>query len=370
MTKLNALSRVSRSLAAAWFAIALALGCGLTTPQLDTGDGEPSTATPGTLDTPTPTLDPTQIKEIDDRVGTAIYGQPTPTPGENRGDQAFPTVEAPREEPLPATTLSTPTRLPPPFPAPTPNPFPGVTIDADFCFNVNLQNPAYKRLSNGMSAHSYIYVECIDLVGRTIGERCPAGPQEPFDEELQSCVKEQAEMIKDYTIRASQAPQCLGIGLNTDEQLLPCYQAAHNEVFRLRTEVPKVRMAIREVIDRNEMVITAEADAWACLEKTGQKELRSEHIDNDRLLFWQNWVTEADSRRLTQLDGSQLESLNERLILIDQCAVDAGVYQARYDALMAELRRLAAAEPEKIEPLIKFGTLAALEEYGPEMLRP
>ena len=56
--------------------------------------------------------------------------------------------------------------------------------------------------------------------------------------------------------------------------------------------------------------------------------------------------------------------------LVDQCALAAGVYRARYDVLMAELRRYAVEEPDKIEPWTTFGTLASLEEYGSAMLRP
>ena len=316
---------------------------------------------------PTATVDPTIEKKIEEILKTAM---PTPTakPSEDGEDtepedpDIRPTVILPTLEPVPDTV-----------PTPTPHPYADdIDISADFCFNVDLHNPAYRKALEGYVASGYIISQCSKLIGRTIGERCNVEPTTTSlaDTSVQACIKREAETVKDYTFRSGLAPQCFVIGLTTDEEFLACMKAGQAKDQELRERRDAGRLALRQVIDRDAAVIAAEASAWACLEAIGKKDLASNDIDVSRLLFWENFVTEEEVKPLMELDDARMATVNERMRVVNQCALDAGVYDARYDALMAELRRYIKEEPAKAEPFVHFGEFKALETYGSEMLRP
>ena len=331
------------------------------------GPAAPSSSSDGKDNDPKPTatIDPTVEHKIDEIVKTAV---PTPSAkpssdGEDKepdeGDIPPPT-KTPTPEPVPNVVLP-----------PTPHPYADdIDISADFCFNVDLHNPAYRKAREAYSASGYIISQCSKLIGRTIGERCNVGPTDLADTSVQACIKREAETVKDYTFRSGLAPQCHVIGLTTDEEFLACMKAGQAKDQELRERRDAGRLALRQVIDRDAAVIAAEASAWACLDAIGKKDLASNDIDVSRLLFWENFVTEEEVKPLMELDDARMATVNERMRVIDQCALEAGVYDARYDALMAELRRYIKEEPAKAEPFVHFGEFKALETYGSEMLRP
>ena len=331
---------------------ALLVACASAAPSGQQDDDATPTPKPEGIKTPTPTIDPTPTSKPsgDDEEKTT----PTPTP----------------TEPLPPTEVPTATPDHQPGPTPTPNPYADIVIDEEFCFKVDLQNPALTRARDGYNAAAYLVNRCADVVGRVIGERCLITSDSVPDEQTQACMKRQAEMIKDYDIRSQVAPDCLGIGLTTDEELLQCIQDEWEEDEQLSTAAIRTGLAIRETIDRDPTVIATEKNAWACLAETGKQDLMADYIDVSRLLFWQNWVDDETYGPIGQLDSLRQEKIQERMRLVDQCALGAGVYQARYDVLMSELRRYFVENPEAVEAWKKFGALEALEEYGAEMLRP
>ena len=349
-------------------AITLSIACGPATPSGQQSDDPKSTPKPDGVKTPTPTVDPTKEKEIEDKLRTAVYRTPTPKPSGDGEDKATSTPEP--EEPIPPTDVPTPTLDIQPAPTPTSNRYANITINADYCFNVDLQDPSLHRARDKYDAASYVQVECSQLVGRVIGERCYPNNGDPLDQKARECVKSNAEQVKDYLIRSSVYPECFADQVQSDSQFAECARQQGDNDHRLRSTASQTRQSIRVVVDSNQDVITAEQNAWSCLRETADNHPASQYVDTSRLLFWQNWVTDADDRRLSELGETRLEKVRQYMALVDQCALEANVYQTRYNALMAELQRYAAEEPEKIEPWLRFGTLDALKEYGAEALRP
>ena len=344
----------------------LAWACGPTGPVAQQTATPAPTAKSDGSDTPIPMGE----KEIEAMIRTAIAGAGTREASRNREDTHMPTPPPEAEEPFPPTDTPVPTETPSHPPTPTPNPYAHITIDADLCFNVNLHDPALRRTYEVDDASSYILIRCFDVIGRTIGERCAMNTTNGLDATVRACIKRNAEAVKDYRPRSQLAPECHSIGLTTDDEFFECMRDTSNHDNDLRAALAETKSTIREVSDRNPEVIAAESIAWNCLEQTGKQDLMAGSIDISRLLFWESLVTEADYQRIRDLDETGIEAFGERMRLVDQCALAAGVYRARYDVLMAELRRYAVAEPDKIEPWTTFGTLASLEEYGSAMLRP
>ena len=351
-------------------AITLALACGPAAPSGQQGEERTPTPKPDGIQTPTPTVDPTKEKEVEDKLRTAVYRTPTPKPSGDGEEKTTPTPDPDAEEPLPPTSTPIPTIPLAIVPTPSPNLYAGIVIDADFCFNVNLQDPSLHRARDKYDAASHIQVECSELVGRVIGERCYPDNGNPLGPDAKACVKRNADNIKDYVIRSSVYPECFSDHVQNDSQFIQCARQAGDNDNNMRAAAAQTRLVIRAVVDQNPTVVAAEKNAWICLEETKDKGSASQYVDTSRLLFWQNWTTEADAQRLSRLDESRLEKIREYMRLVDQCALKANVYQARHDALIAELRRYVTEETAKVEPWIKFGNLAALEEYGSEMLRP
>ena len=223
-----------------------------------------------------------------------------------------------------------PTETPshPPTPTPTPNPYAHITIDADLCFNVNLHDPALRRTYEVYDASSYILIRCFDVIGRTIGERCAMNTTNGLDATVRACIKRNAETVKDYRLRSRLAPECHSIGLTTDEEFFECMRDTSNHDNDLRAALAETKSTIREVSDRNPEVIAAESIAWNCLEQTGKQDLMAGSIDVSRLLFWESLVTEADYQRIRDLDETGIEAFGERMRLVEQCALAAGVYRA------------------------------------------
>ena len=345
------------AIAVVMMAAMLLAACGPAAPSLE-DDGK------GDDPKPTATIDPTKGKKVDEILKTAM---PTPT-AKPSGDGDEKTPADPDIRP----TISTPTLepVPDPVPQPTPHPYANVPITVDFCFNVDLHNPSYRKAREGYDASGYIMTECSRLIGRTIGERCNITADNGLDTSVQACSKQQAEKVKDYTLRSRLSPQCESVGLTTDEQFLTCIKVGQAKDQEVRERGESERLTLRQVIDRDAAVIAAEATAWTCLEDSGKKNLASSDIDVSRLLFWEDFVTEDEVKPLMELDAVRMEKVRERMQAVDQCALKAGVYDARYDALMSELRRYINEEPSKIEPFVHFGTFKALETYGAEMLRP
>ena len=354
-------------LAAAAFIIS-ALACG---PTLLHGqqDGQATqTNQSGEVKTPVPTLDPTKEKELEDNIKTAIPHTQTPTPSKADPDQGSPTP--PPTEPLLPSRTPAPTPQPAVVPTPTPSPYASITIDADFCSNVSLYDPAYYRGRDGYTAANYIQIKCSELVGRIIGERCTPSDGNLLDPEAKSCIQRNAESVRDYTIRSSVFPECFSEQVQTESQFLECTHNKGNNDSRLRAQLVETRIAIRAVVDQDKRVLEAEEDAWTCVRQVTENKPPPDYVDTSRLLFWQGWNSAENAKRLSQLGEPRLEKIRQYMLLVDQCALEANVYQARYDAFMAELRHMMRAEPERVEAWKKLGTLSAMEEFGPEMLRP
>ena len=93
-------------------------------------------------------------------------------------------------------------------------------------------------------------------------------------------------------------------------------------------------------------------------------------MDLNRLLFWEEWVTDEQHVAIGALPQPRLDKIYERMAVVDGCAVEAGVYEARLEATLEELHRLVMKEPTKAEPWIELGILDAMEEFGTAILRP
>ena len=98
--------------------------------------------------------------------------------------------------------------------------------------------------------------------------------------------------------------------------------------------------------------------------------MAAQDVDLNRLLFWEEWITDEQVIAIGALPQPRLDKIYERIAIIDRCAAEAGVYEARLEATLEELHRLVAEEPAKAEPWVELGLLAALQKFGTTMLRP
>ena len=280
-----------------------------------------------------------------------------PTPTRDPGDPARPT-------PLPTATFR-----PPEKPTPTPK---GQTQEImytfDFCAEVSLLDP-----SPGIRGNlSDVIPQCSDIIGKAIQEQCVTGTTvaETMDEETQACIKRLLDRVKDYQLRRLKGYDCIGIGLRTDDDMLQCFNAEGERHQRLQSMLRTTTLEILAIVDVSSGVNQAEKRAWICLEASGEKNLAAQDVNLNRLLFWEEMITEEQHRALGELPQLRLEKIQERAMIVDRCAIEAGVYEARLRATLEELHRLVAEEPDKAEPWVEFGRLAALEEFGTAMLRP
>ena len=360
--------RQSSGIPAALIIIAVTLACGpAALPEQSSEDlsAQPKT---GETKTPAPTLDPTKEKEIEDKLKTAVYQTPTPKPAGDGQDKATTTPEPTEPPPQPPTAV--PTTPPYVVPTPTTSPYVNITIDEDFCFNVSLYDPQYYRARDKYNAISYIQVECTELVGQVISERCFSDDASTFTTESKVCITRNAALVKDYRLRSTTYHQCFTDDINNDEQFFQCARETGDADHALRLAVDAMRWSIRTAADKDPRVMEAEQNARDCLEATEGKPDVSEYVDTTRLLFWQSWNTEEEASQLAKLGESRLEKVRQYMLAVDKCVLKAGVYRERYNFMMTELRRYAAEDATKLAPWKKFGILSALEEYGSEMLRP
>ena len=279
-----------------------------------------------------------------------------PTPTRYPGDPARPT-------PLPTATL-----VPPEKPTPTPK---GESRQADYtfdyCAELSLYDPSPDARIDGDVIH-----RCSDIIGRTIQDQCITGitVAETMDEETQACSKRILDRVKDYQLRRLKGYECTAIGIHTDEEMHQCLATSGERHQRLQSALRTTAVEIRGIVDADPDVNQAEKRAWACLEASGEKNLAAQDVDLNRLLFWEEWVTDEQHVAIGALPQPRLDKIYERMAVVDGCAVEVGVYEARLEATLEELHRLVMKEPTKAEPWIELGILDAMEEFGTAILRP
>ena len=305
----------------------LLLACAPASPPMQGGETEPPVQ---------PTSKPPDVK---------------PTPTRDPGDPAVPT-------PLP-----TPTWSPPEKPTSTPkDESRQVGYTFDYCAGLSLFDPS-------PDIGRDVIHQCSQTIGKTVQERCTTG-NGVANEEEQACSKRLPEQVKDYQLRRLAGYECLAVGWSTDEELLQCLADEGEHHQRLQSMLQTTTIETLAVVDRDPDVNQAEKRAWACLEASGDKNLAAQDVNLNRLLFWQEWVTDEQHVAVGSLPQPRLGKIYERIAIIDRCAAEAGVYEARLEATLEELHRLVAEEPAKAEPWVELGLLAALQKFGTTMLRP
>ena len=312
--------------------MALLLACAPASPPMQGGETEPPAQ---------PTSKPPDVK---------------PTPTRDPGDPAVP------------TSLPTPTWSPPEKPTPTPK---GESRQADYtfdyCAGLSLLDPSPDARIDGDVIH-----QCSEIISQTIQDQCITGitTAEIMSDETQACTKQILERVKDYQLRRLKGYECIDVGIRTDEELRQCLVAEGEHHQRLQSMLRTTTVEVRAVVDANPDVNQAEKRAWACLEASGEKNLAAQDVDLNRLLFWEEWITDEQVIAIGALPQPRLDKIYERIAIIDRCAAEAGVYEARLEATLEELHRLVAEEPAKPEPWVELGLLAALQKFGTTMLRP
>ena len=80
-------------------------------------------------------------------------------------------------------------------------------------------------------------------------------------------------------------------------------------------------------------------------------------------LSWQQ--IDKDKVDLKALRSNDTAQKEQRLRVINQCALDEGLYDAQDAAWMATIRDMFREDPESVVALKESGVLSALEESGP-----
>ena len=285
---------------------------------------------------------------------TAIPSLPESTPAD-----ANPTVDA-TATPTPPKPTETPAPTSPPKPTETPSPTlaipkPATTTPPAF--------PPHPRGLPGCREYNMFgsppgdaaYVPwCTDELSNHIMSIC-AGLSD--SEAEHTCAKRELADVSDYFMREGPI-QCDAITNPNDQQncFAQSYERWEKHFAGLFAIWPKAQQAVAQ----DPAVVAAMKDVISCLEKMGH-----ENINTELLFPWQNLESPEDSsQRESAYTADEKTARIELRQPANQCAKQSGLYAAQDDAWLAELERLAKADPAQARPLLDAGLLEILKRPG------
>ena len=283
--------------------------------QDDGPSGPPPTPEPTPTPNPPPDVDPTET--------------PEPTPTRPPGDPIpQPTAEPDRTEPTPAVGGTSTLRS---WPAP-PN---GITG----CYTLN-------SYSNTLLEFDY-HAWCSDALLRDVSTNC-AGVGDTAAE--LRCARHRLEDVQSYYLREMSTP-CTAISDDSDRQ-----QCLHTTAVTATEHLHAtwaVWATIQNAVDSDAEVKATQARMADCVVKKGF----ARPGPGDSIAWQVNKPPQSIEKRGAEQSRAELEA-------IDQCAKDAGLYEAQETVWLSEIYRLQREDPERVHPLVENGLLTALEADG------
>ena len=313
------------ALAALLLLLIAAIACGPVAPE--------DLHTPPAIQQPAPLSDSGAASETPASTETPTPLPPKPTP--------LPTLppkptETPPPTPLPAADWRTPA---PALPPDTPHPEGLAGCLESNIFSDTIADEAYLVwCANRIEGH--IIAVCRGLGGPAAELRCAA---------------RELATARDYATREGFI-QCVAI--TDDVAMLDCSLAAIERIDKQTLALWEVWPKVQAVVERAPEVAAAQRELLRCLAASGYA-----NIDAELLFSWQDFRPPAAA--INQESGLTAEQKSRQAALAEpthQCAQRTGFYAAQHAAWLAEVERLAAADPEAAQPLLNEGLLEMLRE--------
>ena len=327
--------------------LALAVACGPASPQAQSG-GEAGPFAQADGDAPA-TPKPTPPVPEDGSGKTDDPPKPTRVP---------PPTEKPPEEPLPVPTRAagdpesptpgpTSTFIPNDNPDPPLGPVPEHPDGIEGCHTLSPYAATYEQIQ-GTSW-------CMEVLGADVQQHCK-GIGTAQDE--YACAASRLANVRSYNIR-EMGPACMAIS-DQDAQA-QCQEDFWLASITHQESLLTIWNAILDAVSTNPEVEVHYSAMVRCVREQGYEPPRSAG-----LLTWQ----EIDKDRLPenqQRSKTERVTDEQRMRVINQCALDSKLYDTQDEQWQAEIRERFNTDPETVRSLKEEGLLAILEEPGPAM---
>lgn len=322
--------------ACALLLLVLAIACGPAA-----APGRPlAQSAPAAEPDPTPSPDPNAPEPT---VTPKPTSPPPPTKDPEKDKPARPTPTRSPDDPLPPTPKPSPERrVPTGNPLPVDEPHPD---GMDGCRAMNIFSMPYSE--------DRYWTWCMEALSADLRENCRG---EGSTQAELACAANRLADVQSYLMRLVFVP-CAAVS-NEDDYLQcgwdsPGIQEAHfRDLVSVWNDVVAIVEADAEVKARYGRMAECVRDAG---HEPPERPLVWHQIDPDK-------IADKANRQTT---GEERAAEEERLRLINRCALDTGLYEAQDAAWQIAIRDIADAAPHRVKPLEDERIIAVLEQPGP-----